>query len=142
MVYTDSYQVKDKLLIGNFQSNVRLPRVNVIFDKRSLRHHLKHQKEISRRSKGIQKEKNTQRVHSGKPQVLTHSARIDILALHLIHHIPINKIAIRQKHHYSTVSKIVEGFQRQGHTSLLPQNQISEHSLRTQDDEILDLGHL
>lgn len=63
--------------------------------------------------------------------------------MHFVHQIPINRISINEKHHYQTVSKIVENYKNQGRTSLTTDNTFTDKmTLALDHDTLLDMGLL
>lgn len=56
-----------------------------------------------------------------KSRILPHKRRIDIIFMNVVHNISINQISLLVKHHYSTVSNIIQTYKEEGRTSQ-PQN--------------------
>ena len=54
---------------------------------------------------------------SNKARILSHKRRIDIIFMNAVHNIPVNQISLMVKHHYSTVSNIIQTYVEEGRTS-------------------------
>lgn len=63
-------------------------------------------------------------------RILPHKKRIDIIFLNVVHNISINKLSLMVKHHYSTVSNIIQTYKEEGRTS-----QVQNHTSYVQDDQ-------
>ena len=54
---------------------------------------------------------------STKDHFLSHQKRIDIIYLHKVHKVSINKMTVLMKHHYLTVDDVIKRYDRSGRTS-------------------------
>lgn len=100
-----------------------LDKVNVIFSQEKLSAH--RQEELANKQRATlidgkldQQTDCNSSVQRSKYQVLTHKKRLDILCLNKVHGFSIHQLSLMTGHHYATIRKIIEIYDRTGKTSI------------------------